>query len=67
MCYLLVVLLCLPVRLYCIVLKYRVICSLYRVNELVLYLLFYFLKTASGFNGRCSDELILPTSNLDVA
>ena len=26
----------------CIVLKYRVICSLYRVNELVLYLLFVF-------------------------
>ena len=26
-----------------------------------------FLKTASGFNGRCGDELIFPTSNFDVA
>ena len=26
-----------------------------------------FLKTASGFNGRCRDELIFPTSNFDVA
>ena len=24
-----------------------------------------FLKTASGFIGRCSDELIFPTSNFD--
>ena len=26
-----------------------------------------FLKTASGFKGRCSNELTFPTSNLDVA
>ena len=26
-----------------------------------------FLKTASGFNGRCKDELIFPTSNFHVA
>ena len=26
-----------------------------------------FLKTASGFNGRCRDELTFPTSNFDVA
>ena len=26
-----------------------------------------FLKTASGFKGKCSGELIFPTPNLDVA
>ena len=26
-----------------------------------------FLKTASGFKGKCSGEFIFPTSNLDVA
>ena len=26
-----------------------------------------FLKTASGFNGRCRDEVTFPTSNFDVA
>ena len=26
-----------------------------------------FLKTASGFKGRCNGEFIFPTSNLDVA
>ena len=26
-----------------------------------------FLKTASGFKGKCSGELIFPTSNFDVA
>ena len=26
-----------------------------------------FLKTASGFKGKCSGELFFPTSNLDVA
>ena len=26
----------------------------------------YFLKTASGFKGKCSGEFIFPTSNLDV-
>ena len=26
-----------------------------------------FLKTASGFKGKCNGELTLPTSNLDVA
>ena len=25
-----------------------------------------FLKTASGFNVRCSDELIFPTSNFEL-
>ena len=26
-----------------------------------------FLKTASGFKGKCSGELVFPTSNFDVA
>ena len=26
-----------------------------------------FLKTASGFKGKCSGEFVFPTSNLDVA
>ena len=26
-----------------------------------------FLKTASGFKGKCSGELVFPTSNLDFA
>ena len=26
-----------------------------------------FLKNASGFKGKCSSELIFPTSNFDVA
>ena len=39
----------------------------FHVNEFVLYLLFVFLKNASGFMGKCSGENIFPTSNLDVA
>ena len=30
-------------------------------------LAFFFLKTASSFKGKCSGELIFPTSNFDVA
>ena len=26
-----------------------------------------FVKTATGFKGKCSGEFIFPTSNLDVA
>ena len=27
----------------------------------------FFLKTASGFKGKCGSEFVFPTSNLDVA
>ena len=67
MCFFGFVVLCLPVRYFCIVQECRKVCFFLSCNWIGTLLARSSVKFASGLSERCSDECFIVTSNLDVA